>query len=69
MSNYTLTAVIELLKTYDIFNDIFLPAAGLSHGYQRMLGIAMASQASNFAPLLGRSILSQPPRLQAALSL
>lgn len=34
--------VIELLKTYDIFNDIFLPAAGLSHGYQRMLGIAMA---------------------------
>src|SRR4030042_4541833 len=34
--------VIELLKTYDIFNDIFLPAAGLSHGYQRMLGMAMA---------------------------
>jgi len=34
--------VVELLKTYDIFNDIFLPAAGLSHGYQRMLGIAMA---------------------------
>jgi branched-chain amino acid transport system ATP-binding protein len=34
--------VIELLKTFDIFNDIFLPAAGLSHGYQRMLGIAMA---------------------------
>src|SRR4030042_1982910 len=34
--------VIELLKEYDIFNDIFLPAAGLSHGYQRMLGIAMA---------------------------
>jgi len=34
--------VIELLKTYDIFNDIFLPAAGLSHGYQRMLGITMA---------------------------
>ncbi len=32
--------VIELLKTFDIFNDIFLPAAGLSHGYQRMLGIA-----------------------------
>ena len=34
--------VIELLKTYDIFNDIFLPAAGLSHGFQRMLGITMA---------------------------
>jgi branched-chain amino acid transport system ATP-binding protein len=34
--------VIELLKTFDIFNDIFLPAAGLSHGYQRMLGIALA---------------------------
>jgi branched-chain amino acid transport system ATP-binding protein len=34
--------VIELLKTFDIFNDIFLPAAGLSHGYQRMLGMAMA---------------------------
>jgi len=34
--------VIELLKTFEIFNDIFLPAAGLSHGYQRMLGIAMA---------------------------
>lgn len=34
--------VIELLKTFDIFNDIFLPAAGLSHGYQRLLGIAMA---------------------------
>jgi branched-chain amino acid transport system ATP-binding protein len=34
--------VIELLKEFDIFNDIFLPAAGLSHGYQRILGIAMA---------------------------
>jgi branched-chain amino acid transport system ATP-binding protein len=34
--------VIELLKTFDIFNDIFLPAAGLSHGYQRMLGITLA---------------------------
>ncbi len=34
--------VIELLKQFEIFNDIFLPAAGLSHGYQRMLGIAMA---------------------------
>lgn len=34
--------VIDILKEYSIFNDIFLPAAGLSHGYQRMLGIAMA---------------------------
>jgi branched-chain amino acid transport system ATP-binding protein len=34
--------VIELLKTFNIFNDIFLPAAGLSHGYQRMLGITLA---------------------------
>jgi branched-chain amino acid transport system ATP-binding protein len=34
--------VIDILKTFDIFNDIFLPADGLSHGYQRMLGIAMA---------------------------
>jgi ABC-type branched-subunit amino acid transport system ATPase component len=34
--------VIELLKTFDIFNSRFLPAAGLSHGHQRMLGIAMA---------------------------
>jgi branched-chain amino acid transport system ATP-binding protein len=34
--------VIELLKTFDIFNDIFLPASGLSHGYQRMLGITLA---------------------------
>lgn len=34
--------VLELLKTLDLFNDTFLPAGGLSHGYQRMLGIAMA---------------------------
>jgi len=34
--------LIELLKTFELFNDTFLPAAGLSHGYQRMLGIAMA---------------------------
>lgn len=34
--------VLELLMTFDIFNDTFLPADGLSHGYQRMLGIAMA---------------------------
>lgn len=34
--------VTELLKAFDIFNDRFLPAVGLSHGHQRMLGIAMA---------------------------
>ncbi len=34
--------VLELLKEFELFNDTFLPAAGLSHGYQRMLGIAMA---------------------------
>jgi branched-chain amino acid transport system ATP-binding protein len=34
--------VLELLKKFELFNDTFLPAAGLSHGYQRMLGIAMA---------------------------
>jgi branched-chain amino acid transport system ATP-binding protein len=34
--------VIELLKTFNIFNDIFLPAAGLSYGNQRMLGITLA---------------------------
>jgi len=34
--------VIELIKLLDLLNDTFLPAEGLSHGYQRMLGIAMA---------------------------
>lgn len=34
--------VIELVKFLDLLNDTFLPAEGLSHGYQRMLGIAMA---------------------------
>lgn len=34
--------VLELLKEYELLNDTFLPAKGLSHGYQRMLGIAMA---------------------------
>lgn len=38
--------VLELLKTFDLFNDTFLPAAGLSHGYQRMLGIVMALAAN-----------------------
>ncbi|OGP51824.1 MAG: hypothetical protein A2Y79_01275 [Deltaproteobacteria bacterium RBG_13_43_22] len=34
--------VIELIKLLDLLNDTFLPADGLSHGYQRLLGIAMA---------------------------
>ncbi|MGA2517546.1 MAG: ABC transporter ATP-binding protein [Thermodesulfobacteriota bacterium] len=34
--------VIELIKLLDLLNDTFLPAEGLSHGYQRLLGIAMA---------------------------
>ena len=34
--------VIELIKLLDLLNDTFLPAAGLSHGYQRLLGIAMS---------------------------
>src|SRR4030042_4689938 len=34
--------VIELIKLLDLLNDTFLPADGLSHGYQRLLGIAQA---------------------------
>jgi branched-chain amino acid transport system ATP-binding protein len=34
--------VIETLRFTDIFNETFRPAAALSHGYQRMLGIAVA---------------------------
>ena len=34
--------VLEILRMLDLFNDTFMPAAGLSHGYQRMLGIAVA---------------------------
>jgi len=34
--------VLDLLKMLELFNDTFLPASGLSHGYQRMLGIAIA---------------------------
>ncbi|MBW2179140.1 MAG: ABC transporter ATP-binding protein, partial [Deltaproteobacteria bacterium] len=33
---------LDLLKMLELFNDTFLPASGLSHGYQRMLGIAIA---------------------------
>jgi branched-chain amino acid transport system ATP-binding protein len=38
--------VLDLLKELDLFNDTFMPAAGLSHGYQRMLGIAIALAAN-----------------------
>jgi branched-chain amino acid transport system ATP-binding protein len=34
--------VIELVNLLDLLNDTFMPADGLSHGYQRLLGIAMA---------------------------
>lgn len=33
---------IELIKLFELLNDTFLPAQGLSHGFQRLLGIAMA---------------------------
>jgi branched-chain amino acid transport system ATP-binding protein len=38
--------VLELLRMLDLFNDTFMPAEGLSHGYQRMLGIAIAMAAN-----------------------
>jgi branched-chain amino acid transport system ATP-binding protein len=44
--------VIELVKLLDLLNDTFLPAQGLSHGYQRMLGIAMAMIANPSVLLL-----------------
>jgi branched-chain amino acid transport system ATP-binding protein len=44
--------VIELVKLLDLLNDTFLPADGLSHGYQRMLGIAMAMIANPHVLLL-----------------
>jgi len=44
--------VLELLKTFELFNDTFLPAAGLSHGYQRMLGITLALLANPTVLLL-----------------
>jgi branched-chain amino acid transport system ATP-binding protein len=33
---------VELVNILDLLNDMFLPAEGLSHGYQRLLGIAIA---------------------------
>ena len=44
--------VIELVKLLDLLNDTFLPAEGLSHGYQRLLGIAMAMIANPSVLLL-----------------
>jgi len=43
---------VELVKLLDLLNDTFLPAAGLSHGYQRLLGIAMAMIANPTVLLL-----------------
>jgi branched-chain amino acid transport system ATP-binding protein len=44
--------VIELVKLLDLLNDTFLPAEGLSHGFQRLLGIAMAMIANPTVLLL-----------------
>jgi branched-chain amino acid transport system ATP-binding protein len=44
--------VVELLKMLDLQNDMNLPADGLSHGYQRLLGIAMAMIANPSVLLL-----------------
>ena len=44
--------VIDLIKLLDLLNDTFLQAKGLSHGYQRMLGIAMAMIANPSVLLL-----------------
>ena len=44
--------VIELIKLLELLNDTFLPAQGLSHGYQRLLGIAMAMIANPSVILL-----------------
>jgi branched-chain amino acid transport system ATP-binding protein len=44
--------VIELIRLLDLLNDTFLPAEGLSHGYQRLLGIAMAMIANPSVLLL-----------------
>jgi branched-chain amino acid transport system ATP-binding protein len=43
---------IELVNLLDLMNNIFLPADGLSHGYQRLLGIAMALIANPYVLLL-----------------
>jgi branched-chain amino acid transport system ATP-binding protein len=43
---------IELIKLFELLNDTFLPAQGLSHGFQRLLGIAMAMIANPSVLLL-----------------
>ncbi|MBI5582196.1 MAG: ABC transporter ATP-binding protein [Deltaproteobacteria bacterium] len=43
---------IELIKLFELLNDTFLPAQGLSHGFQRLLGIAMAMTANPSVLLL-----------------
>ncbi len=44
--------LLETLRLLDIFNETFRPAAALSHGYQRMLGIAAALAANPSVLLL-----------------
>lgn len=44
--------VMELVKMFDLQNDIPLLADGLSHGYQRLLGIAMSLTANPSVLLL-----------------
>ena len=44
--------ILETLRLLDIFNETFRPAAALSHGYQRMLGIAVALAANPSVLLL-----------------
>ncbi|MGA2367598.1 MAG: ABC transporter ATP-binding protein [Dehalococcoidia bacterium] len=38
--------VLQTLQLLDLFNETFRPASVLSHGYQRMLGIALALAAN-----------------------
>jgi len=44
--------VVELLRMLDLEKDMFFPADGLSHGYQRLLGIATALVANPSVLLL-----------------
>jgi branched-chain amino acid transport system ATP-binding protein len=41
-----LAKVIAILKEFSLINSVHSPAAGLPHGHQRMLGIAMALAAN-----------------------
>ncbi|MGA2159506.1 MAG: ATP-binding cassette domain-containing protein [Dehalococcoidia bacterium] len=44
--------ILDTLRLLDIFNETFRPAAALSHGYQRMLGISLALAANPSVLLL-----------------